>query len=317
MNAITAAEPPVSAETMELVLGSGELSKLTPKQRVEWTLRLCQSMGLNPMTRPIRFLKLGPEVVAYVTRDGTDQLRRLHKVSLQVVNQSIDGAICTVHVRATMPDGRADEDFGVTVLPPAGELRANGIMKAIAKGKRRVTLSIVGLGFLGEDEHDTLPNAQILPDDAPEPTPEPKTRPKALPPERRPDAAPPKPDFVRHRRGAEPPQPKLPMKPDQEPEPTHVGDVVEYPFIGKTGNKKFATGSDWIAEWRRIITACQQNDILDRLHEGADRNLAAINAVRQFDPLAAAEVNSMLATALSALPSREEMARTENGDDAE
>ena len=295
MNAITQSEPPVSAETMELVLGSGELSKLTPKQRVEWTLRLCQSMGLNPMTRPIRFLKLGPEVVAYVTRDGTDQLRRLHKVSLQVVNQSIDGAICTVHVRATMPDGRADEDFGVTVLAPAGELRANGLMRAIAKAKRRVTLSIVGLGFLGEDEHDTLPNAQILPEDVPEPKPESKPRQKT-------------------------PPPKLELKPPApkpEPEPTHIGDRVEYPFATKNGGKVFSTGSDWLAEWRRTVEWCKQNDALERLQDGADRNRDAIAAVAKFDPSAAADVKSMLAQALSALPSREEMARMENGDDAE
>ena len=296
MNAIVAAEPPVSAETMELVLGSGELSKLTPKQRVEWTLRLCQSMGLNPMTRPIRFLKLGPEVVAYVTRDGADQLRRLHAVSLQVVNQSIDGAICTVHVRATMPNGRSDEDFGVVVLQPAGELRANGIMRAITKAKRRATLSLLGLGFLSEDEHDTLPNAQILPDDAPEPP-----APKAKPP----------------RNAATPP--KLELQPPQlkaAPEPTHIGDVVEYPIVGEKGAKTYGTGSDWLREWRRITDWCKQNDALDRLQQGADRNRDAIAAVAKFDPSAAADVKSLLAQALSALPSREEMARTENGDDA-
>jgi hypothetical protein len=41
-----------------------------------------------------------------------------------------------------------------------GDLRANTIMKAVTKAKRRVTLSISGLGFLDETEVETIPGAK-------------------------------------------------------------------------------------------------------------------------------------------------------------
>ncbi len=41
-----------------------------------------------------------------------------------------------------------------------GEARANAIMKCVTKAKRRVTLSICGLGMLDETEVDSIPTAQ-------------------------------------------------------------------------------------------------------------------------------------------------------------
>jgi hypothetical protein len=59
----------------------------------------------------------------------------------------------TVHVRAKDKTGRSDEDFGVVAFKGGGnEIAANLIMKAVTKAKRRVTLSISGLGFLDETE---------------------------------------------------------------------------------------------------------------------------------------------------------------------
>lgn len=52
---------------------------------------------------------------------------------------------------------RADEDFGVVTLPDKGDARANAIMKAITKAKRRATLSLCGLGMLDETEIETIP----------------------------------------------------------------------------------------------------------------------------------------------------------------
>jgi hypothetical protein len=41
--------------------------------------------------------------------------------------------------------------------------KANAIMKAVTKAKRRVTLSICGLGFLDETEVETIPEAKPVP----------------------------------------------------------------------------------------------------------------------------------------------------------
>jgi len=42
------------------------------------------------------------------------------------------------------------------------EDKANAIMKCETKAKRRVTLSICGLGFLDETEVDSIPGAKRL-----------------------------------------------------------------------------------------------------------------------------------------------------------
>jgi hypothetical protein len=81
----------------------------------------------------------------------------------------------SVHARATDKTGRTDEDFGVvaTAGKLQGEAGANLVMKAVTKAKRRVTLSICGLGMLDETEVETIPGAQIVPHEAcPKPAPE-------------------------------------------------------------------------------------------------------------------------------------------------
>jgi hypothetical protein len=70
-----------------------------------------------------------------------------------------------VHVRAKDRDGRIDEDLGVVPFAEQlrGDVRANTIMKAVTKAKRRVTLSISGLGWLDETEVETIPGAKPQP----------------------------------------------------------------------------------------------------------------------------------------------------------
>lgn len=132
----------------------GNLDKLSQGERVRYALQVAQSLGLNPTTAPIQILNLKGKAVMYIRKDGTEQLRKLHKASLHVVaRELIDGEIYTVTARATLPDGRSDESVGaVSLANLKGEDRANAIMKAETKAKRRVTLSICGLGFLDESE---------------------------------------------------------------------------------------------------------------------------------------------------------------------
>lgn len=171
MNAIATTDP-VSAQTLEHVLGSGDLSKLTTHQRVEYYAKTCQTLGLNPLTRPFRFLSLNGQIQLYATRDCTDQLRKVHGITLHVVDKQIDGDLFIVTVRARTKDGREDEDIGaVTLGRLQGESRANALMKGLTKAKRRVTLSVCGLGLTDESEIDTMPGAMAFDADAPPPAP--------------------------------------------------------------------------------------------------------------------------------------------------
>jgi hypothetical protein len=158
---------PVSAQTLEHVLGTGDLSKLSTQQRVEFYAKTCQSLGLNPLTRPFRFMSFQGNTVMYATRDCTDQLRKVNGITLHVVDKQLDGELFVVTVRARDKLGREDEDMGaVTIANLKGESRANALMKALTKAKRRVTLSICGLGLTDEAELDTMPGAYTFDADA-------------------------------------------------------------------------------------------------------------------------------------------------------
>jgi hypothetical protein len=148
-----------AAGTVEDVLIRGNLSDLKPEQRTEYYMRVCRSVGLNPLTRPFEYLTLNGKLTLYARRDCADQLRKINGISIEIVSQDRAGDMLSVHVRAKDKDGRTDEDLGVVSLPQnlKGEAAANAILKAVTKAKRRVTLSISGLGFLDETEVEDIP----------------------------------------------------------------------------------------------------------------------------------------------------------------
>jgi hypothetical protein len=122
---------------------------------------VCESLGLNPLTQPFQYVLLGGRLVLYARKDACDQLRKIHGVSLQIVEKTVADDLAVVHVRATAAGGRSDEDLGaVSLAGLKGEARCNAILKAITKAKRRVTLSICGLGFLDETEVAAVPDAR-------------------------------------------------------------------------------------------------------------------------------------------------------------
>lgn len=152
-------------EALEAVIMKGDLAKLLPEQRTEYYQRVCDSLGINPYTKPFEFMVMQGKMILYPTRSCADQLRMKHNVSLEIVSRDVSDGILTIHVRARMPDGRTDEDLGAVPFPPnlVGEARSNAELKAITKAKRRVTLSICGLGWSDESELDSIPGAARVP----------------------------------------------------------------------------------------------------------------------------------------------------------
>ncbi|RTH04548.1 hypothetical protein CSW50_02410 [Thermus scotoductus] len=149
-------------EVLEKVVVQGDLSKLTPQERVLYYRQVCESLGLNPLTRPFDYIVLNGKLTLYARKDATDQLRRIHGISVHIVGREFVDALglYVVTARATAPDGRTDEAVGaVSVKGLSGENLANAIMKAETKAKRRVTLSLVGLGWTDESEVDSIPGA--------------------------------------------------------------------------------------------------------------------------------------------------------------
>ena len=188
---VPAEQPPpqsVAAEIERLVI-DGDLSKLSPAQRVSYYQHLCHSLGLNPLTRPFAYLTLNGKLQLYAQKSCTDQLRRLRGVSIGQLRHEYDADVgmYTVFAPATDKDGRTDEDIGVVpTLNVGGEALANAKMKCVTKAKRRVTLSICGLAILDESEVESIPDARPVPREiaesaAPDPPEHPRSDPSPPP----------------------------------------------------------------------------------------------------------------------------------------
>lgn len=145
---------------IERVLVQGDLAVLTPDQRTTYYQRVCESIGVNPLTKPFAYIPLNGKLTLYALKACTEQLRKLHSISVTIASREKLEDIYIVTARATMPDGRCDESIGsVTIAGLNGDALANALMKAETKAKRRVTLSIAGLGMLDESEVATIPGA--------------------------------------------------------------------------------------------------------------------------------------------------------------
>ncbi len=150
---------------LEQVVIGGDLSKLSASERVSYYKRVCESLGLNPLTRPFQYIVLSGRLTLYAGRDATDQLRNIHGVSISRLEHETVGDVYIVTAAATDKDGRSDVSTGaVNIGNLKGDALANALMKAETKAKRRVTLSIVGLGWLDETEVETIPNARPVED---------------------------------------------------------------------------------------------------------------------------------------------------------
>ncbi len=149
------------ASVVEQVVIGGDLGKLSAKDRLSYYNAICKSVGLNPLTRPFSYLTLSGRLVLYANRDATDQLRKINGVSIEKLERETTEGIYIVTAYARDKQGRVDSSIGaVPIENLKGEAKANAIMKAETKSKRRVTLSICGLGMLDETEIGGIPDAR-------------------------------------------------------------------------------------------------------------------------------------------------------------
>ncbi|EAK0343246.1 hypothetical protein YO45_04170 [Campylobacter jejuni] len=147
----------------ELALVKGDLSKLSDVERASYVKNLCESLGLNMLSKPFEYIILNGKLTLYATKSATDQLRQVRKVSITKTEVAQVGDIYMVTAYAATPDGRTDCDTGaLNIKNLGGDNLANAIMKAITKAKRRVTLSICGLGMLDESELETIKEKRFL-----------------------------------------------------------------------------------------------------------------------------------------------------------
>ena len=154
------------SNVVESVVIGGDLSKLSPEQRVSYYKAVCESTGLNPLTRPFDYITLNNKLTLYARKDATDQLRKIHDVGIDDVDIVENPTHYVVKVKGHDKTGRADVEIGVVAKTDMQGNLGNVQMKAVTKAKRRLTLSLCGLGMLDETEIETIPDARPVMIDA-------------------------------------------------------------------------------------------------------------------------------------------------------
>jgi hypothetical protein len=154
--------PEVRAQSIEHALINKDLASLSDDQKWEHYQEVCSSLGLNPLTRPFEYIELNRKLVLYAKKDCTEQLRKIHSVSITKLDQTVVEGVVIFTAYAKDGHNRSDIATGVVAIDKlTGENRANAIMKAETKAKRRVTLSICGLGMLDETEVADMPDTMV------------------------------------------------------------------------------------------------------------------------------------------------------------
>lgn len=178
---------PEQVAALQPVLISGDLATVSDEVRALYYQVVCESVGLNPLTKPFEYIELNGRLTLYAKRDCTEQLRKIHGISIVIANRELIGDIFVVTARGTSKDGRTDESIGAVPIIKEekawvegqngrkgyykgtgkyvrlqGDELANAMMKAETKSKRRVTLSLAGLGWLDEAEVETIPDSRVV-----------------------------------------------------------------------------------------------------------------------------------------------------------
>lgn len=172
----------LTTASLEKLFLKGDLSVLSPEEKMSYYNEYCNRLGLDPFTQPFKLLNLNGKEVLYCDRSGTQQLSKLHNVSHEIKSREVINDCYVVTAQASV-EGRRTESIGAvpitkaggewttsqsgkkffkpdgTFKPLTGDDLCNAMMKAETKAKRRATLDLLGLGVLDETEIETIPNA--------------------------------------------------------------------------------------------------------------------------------------------------------------
>jgi hypothetical protein len=153
--------PYISQDVINSVILNGDLSKLSQSDLTSYYVYRCQSMGLDPASKPFDVLTLQGKKVLYANKACAAQLRAIHKISTAITEEREWNGLLIVKTRAWYPDGRQHEDEGYAKIEGlSGDMLGNARLKAVTKATRRTVLHLCGLGELDESEVETIPNAR-------------------------------------------------------------------------------------------------------------------------------------------------------------
>lgn len=146
-----------SAELFSKLVLNNDLAPLTPPERVEYYKLVCTRLGLDPYRKPFDLVALSGKLQLYANKECTAQLTALRRINVTIVERAELDGLFMVTARATTADGATAEDIGVTnIAGLTNDAKANAMMKAATKAKRRAILGACGLGMIDESERETV-----------------------------------------------------------------------------------------------------------------------------------------------------------------
>lgn len=153
------AESTIKAYERAIILG--DLATLSEEDKLAYYRAVCDSVGLNPVSKPFDFTTIKGKLALFANAQCAAQLRSLRKISVTKLQREFVDGLLLVTVEVQDGDTRTDVATGVLPWPSqAGDVnaqeRANLIMAAETKAKRRATLSICGLSMLDETEVESI-----------------------------------------------------------------------------------------------------------------------------------------------------------------
>src|SRR5512137_2071918 len=133
-----------TTNVIESVVIGGDLSKLTPEQRVAYYKAVCEAVGINPLTKPFDYITLNGRLTLYANKGAAEQLRDKKNISIDKPDIQFQDEWIIVTVSGQDGTGRRDSDIGVVNRKDMRGDFGNALMKAVTKAKRRLTLSFSG-----------------------------------------------------------------------------------------------------------------------------------------------------------------------------
>ena len=164
MTNVMVQESQLAAPIMNKVILENDLSKLTDAERLQYAMAVCKHAGLDPVSQPLIYLTLKGKLSLYATKSATEQLTRIHKISLDVEFLPDRDGLLFARCTATRPNGdgttQSVNAHSAITKPKGADDYAIAIAKLDTKVRRRATLAIVGFGL--SDEGDAAPGSQVI-----------------------------------------------------------------------------------------------------------------------------------------------------------
>ena len=162
-------ETPTLEEVQSALLLHGDYGKLSPAQRNVLLLKLCETHGLDPLTKPFMYIAVDGRKILYASRSAADGIAKnkgLSEVGHEFI-ETVNGTILIVKVadpawlESEGKRGRMKEGFSAIPANLTGTMWVNAVKKAHTQANRRAILALEAPGFMDESEISDIPGAKV------------------------------------------------------------------------------------------------------------------------------------------------------------